>query len=107
MLAKLDGAAFQDREAASRALVALADAAGPRLVESLRGAPTLEFKRRAEDVLDRIEASRLRSERAIEVLELIGDAAALNLLRELGRGMPGAAQTRDAAAALARASKMN
>jgi RNA polymerase sigma factor (sigma-70 family) len=105
LLAWLDAPAFKDREAAVRGLAALGDAAEPQLRELLRRAPGPELKRRAEEALDRIEAVRLRPERAVEVLERVGDAAAVRLLRELAGGMPGAALTADAAGALARVRK--
>jgi WD40 repeat protein len=103
LVAKLDDPDFKAREDAERELAALADAAEPRLRAALRGASSLEVRRRAERVLERIEAGWLRSERAVEVLEMIGDAAAGRLLRELAGGLPGAARTTDAAGAVARA----
>jgi RNA polymerase sigma factor (sigma-70 family) len=105
LLAGLDAEEFKQREAASRDLVALADAVEPRLCALLEGNPTLEVRRRAADVLERIETGRVRAERAVEVLERIGDGAARTLLGELAGGMPGAALTRDAAAAAARLSR--
>jgi hypothetical protein len=105
LVAGLDAPGFQDREAASRDLVALADAAEPRLRRLLRQSAALEVRRRAEDALDRIEGGRLRAERAVEVLEMIGDGAARALLRDLAGGMSGAARTADAAGALARTAR--
>jgi hypothetical protein len=102
LMAGLDAEEFAAREKASRDLVAVGDAAEARLRALLGGKPGLEVKRRAEDVLSRIEAGRLRPERAIEVVERIGDDRAVNLLRELAGGMSGAALTSDAAGALAR-----
>jgi len=102
LLAGLDAEKFAVREKSSRELVALADAAEPRLRGALLAAPGLEVKRQVEDALARIEAGRLRPERAIEVLEKIGDDAAVKLLRDLTGGMRGAARTSDAAGALAR-----
>ena len=100
LFSRLDGTDFNDREAATQELVALADAAEPRLRAS-REASSLEVRRRAEAALNRIEAGRIRSERAVEVLEMIGDAAARKLLGELAAGMRGAARTADAAGAVA------
>jgi RNA polymerase sigma factor (sigma-70 family) len=105
LVAKLDATSFKEREAAARDLVALADAAEPRLLATLNAPPSLEVKRRVEDVFTRIDAGRLRTERALEVLEMIADPAALGLLRDLAAGMPEAAQTRDAAGALARVAR--
>jgi RNA polymerase sigma factor (sigma-70 family) len=106
LLTRLDAPGFQDREEASRELVLLADAAEPRLRVASRGGSSPEVRRRAKEALDRIEAGRLRSERAVEVLERIGDAAALKLLREVAAGMQGAARTTDAASAVARIAGM-
>ncbi len=102
LLAGLGADEFKDREQASHDLVALADAAEPRLRAALGKPVDLEVKRRAREALARIEAGWLRRERAIEVLEMIGDAAARKLLAELAGGMRGAAQTMDAAGALVR-----
>jgi WD40 repeat protein len=102
LVAGLDAEEFAAREKATRDLVALGDAAEARLRVLLGGRPGLEVKRRAEDVLERIDAGRLRPERAIEVLERIGDGSAMTLLRALAGGMPGAGLTSDAAGALAR-----
>jgi RNA polymerase sigma factor (sigma-70 family) len=106
LLAQLDADEFKEREAASRELIALGDAVEPRLQSVLRGAPSLELKRRTEDVLRRIDESRLRSERAIEVLAMIGEIASRKHLRELADGLTGAARTNDAAETLARLSRI-
>src|SRR5439155_1660276 len=84
--AKLDGPEFPAREGAVRELVALGVAAEPRLRAAVQGGSTLEVRLRAEDLLQRIDAGRLRAGRAVEVLEMIGDAAALRLLRACGGG---------------------
>ncbi|HEY7157705.1 MAG TPA: hypothetical protein VH575_27360 [Gemmataceae bacterium] len=105
LLAKLDDDSFKAREEASQELVALGDAVESRLRAVLRGAPNLEVKRRAEEALTQIDAGRLRSERAVEVLEMIGDAAARKFLRELASGLRGAARTTDAAGAIDRTSR--
>jgi RNA polymerase sigma factor (sigma-70 family) len=105
LIAGLDGPEFKERERATGELVEMGDSVEPRLRAELRKSPSPELKRRAEDALERIEAGRLRSERAIEVLEMIGDAAARKFLAELAGGMPDAARTIDAAGAMARASR--
>jgi RNA polymerase sigma factor (sigma-70 family) len=106
LLTRLDSDEFKEREAASSELIALGDAVEPRLQAVLRGAPSLELKRRTEDVLQRIDESRLRSERAIEVLGMINDNSARNFLRELAEGLTGAARTIDAAHTFALLSRM-
>jgi dipeptidyl aminopeptidase/acylaminoacyl peptidase len=105
LFAKLGGDEFQGREEASRALVELGEPAGPRLEAAARKSSDPEVKRRAADALEKIDAGRLRAERAVEVLERMGDAAAQKLLHELVGGLPGAARTTDAAEALARLAK--
>ncbi len=102
LLADLGADEFGEREKASRELVALADAAEPVLRAALEKGTDLEVKWRAKDALGRIEAGRLRPERAVEVLERIGGAEAVKLLGELARGLHGAALTADAAGARAR-----
>ena len=102
LLAGLGADAFTEREQASHALVGLADAVGPALRATLGKSADLEVQRRAKEALNRIEEGRLRPERAVEVLEMIGDADAAKLLRELAGGMYGAALTVDAAGAAAR-----
>jgi RNA polymerase sigma factor (sigma-70 family) len=102
LVARLGGADFKDREATTQTLITIGDAASPRLREETRSTNP-EIARRAAVALNRIEsADRIRAERAVEVLERIADPAAIGLLRELARGMPGAAMTVDAAGAVAR-----
>jgi WD40 repeat protein len=102
LLDRLDGPNFKDREAAAAEVVALGDVTEPKLREAARASASLEVRRRAEDALNRIEAGQLRPERAVEVLEMIGDDDARKLLREWADGMHGAARTADSAEALAR-----
>jgi WD40 repeat protein len=106
LLAGLGAEEFKEREKSSGELVALADAAEPALRATLQKNPDLEVKRRVQGALTRIEAGRLRPERAVEVLEMIGDRGAVKLLEELAGGLPGAAQTTDAAGASARLTRM-
>jgi hypothetical protein len=102
LLAGLGADTFEDREMASRELVGLGDAAVPALRAAQGKGADLEVRRRAQHALARIEPGRLRPERAVEVLEMIGDGDAAKLLRELAGGLRGAALTADAAGAVAR-----
>jgi RNA polymerase sigma factor (sigma-70 family) len=102
LVKRLDGASFNDREAAVNELVALSDAAVPYLGRVLKGSPPLEVKRRIEASLERIDAGRVRPERAVEVLEMIGNDAARALLRQWADGLADAGLTTDAARALNR-----
>jgi hypothetical protein len=106
LVADLGADTYEERERASRQLVALADAAEPALRMAMARGADLEVKRRARYALERIDSERLRPERAVEVLEMIGDAAALRLLEELARGLRGAALTTDAARAAARLARI-
>jgi hypothetical protein len=76
------------------------------LRRALAAGPSLEFRRRAEALLERAEAApvpgSLRAVRATAVLEYAGTAEARRLLRELAAGAPDARLTREAKAALGR-----
>ncbi len=79
LLADLDSDAYQTREAASRELVRLGERAEAALRRAWMNRPSLEMRRRIEDVLNKLEPSppppeTLRMLRAIEVLEHIGTA---------------------------------
>jgi hypothetical protein len=105
LLARLDAEKFEEREKAFEELVELADAAEPRLRLALGEGLGLEVKRRVERALERIELDRLRAERAVEVLEIIGNDEARKVLRELAGGMRGATRTEHAAGAMERATR--
>ena len=85
----------------------------PFLRRALKQKPTLELRRRIEDVLasrpplysDNAPPDRLRELRAVEVLEHIGSAEAQRLLAKLAAGAPSARLTREAQAARKRLDK--
>lgn len=90
LLKDLDSDAFAARDAASRKLRAYGALAEPVLRGTLARAPSLEMRRRIEEILSTMKppklrlpltGERLRGVRAIEVLERIGTAAARKLLR--------------------------
>jgi hypothetical protein len=71
----------------------------------LAGKPSEETRKRAEQLLEKLEplaGERLRVVRAIEALENTSGAEARQLLAELAAGAPEAHQTRQARAALQR-----
>src|SRR5262245_39699443 len=108
LIADLDSSRFAVREKAARALLALGEDALPTLRQVLASSPPLEVRRRAEDLIGRIEqpsvlsAQQVREVRAVQVLERIGTAEARELLRRLADGIPSARLTQEAQAALER-----
>jgi RNA polymerase sigma factor (sigma-70 family) len=104
LIRKLDGDTFDEREAAARELKRLGEAAEPALRKALEGGLSAEARRRAREVLDEVSAGgeRLRSLRALEVLERVGDGDARELLRRLAAGAPGAWLTEEASRSLRR-----
>jgi WD40 repeat protein len=106
LIADLDGAEFEQREAAMRQLVELGEGAGPALRAALKAGPSAEQKKRIGEILDAQDRApsgeTLRQLRAVEVLELIGGDAARELLEALAKGVPGARLTREARATLER-----
>lgn len=106
----LDADAYLTREAASRELTRLDERAGAALRRALTSHPTLEVRRRIEDILNKLEPhspppETLRKLRAIEVLEHVNTPAARRCLEVLAKGAADARQTRDAKAALQRLAK--
>lgn len=102
----LDSSAFAKREAASKRLAELGDRVVPALEKALKATPSLEKRRRIENLLPTSEEVRspelLQAIRAIEVLEHIGSAEAQQILKTLSHGMPEARLTREAKASLER-----
>jgi hypothetical protein len=107
LLADLDADDFDKREAASRGLLRLGERAEGALRLALANRPSLEMRRRIEDVLSKLEpgsppAETLRTLRAIEVLEHSGTAEARRCLETLAKGAAEARPTLEAKAALQR-----
>lgn len=106
LIADLDNDDFDTRERATRELRLLQESAATALRQATQS-PSAEVRRRASQLLATLDESvlsgeRLRTVRAVEVLERIGDAASRRLLQELARGANGARLTREAKAALQR-----
>jgi hypothetical protein len=79
------------RERATRELASLEERARPFLVKALAKKTDGELAKRLQHLLDLLDAppaepDRLRTERAVEVLERIGTAAALELLDHWAQG---------------------
>ncbi len=107
LLTQLDSAEFELREKASQSLQELGILAEPALRRALRDKPSLEVRRRLEQILDKLESGarppdQLQILRAFEVLELIGSSEAEQVLRERSQGSPDSWLTHEAKASLAR-----
>jgi hypothetical protein len=95
------------REKATRELEAAGDHAETALRRLLAGRPTLEQRRRAERLLDRLGGpvtapDRLREVRAVEALERMNTPDARRALEALAKGPAELMLTREAATALGR-----
>jgi WD40 repeat protein len=104
LIADLDDDRYEVREAASRELPQLRCAVEPSLRRVLADKPSLEMRRRLENILTEPKhptAENLRTQRAIAVLERIGTPEARRILEKLSKGAA-APETRAAQAALQR-----
>jgi hypothetical protein len=95
------------RQEATANLAKTGEQAVPPLQNVLASQPTLETRKRVEELLDRLTGTTLTTEqlrlvRALEVLERIATPEARHLLQTLAEGAPGALPTRQAQAALDR-----
>jgi RNA polymerase sigma factor (sigma-70 family) len=107
LIVALDDDDFEKREKATEDLARMGEQIGPMLKKALEGKPSVEVRRRAEYLLDRMKASgdsgeRLRQSRALEVAEAMATPEARSLLEDLAKGSAEAWLTREAKAALAR-----
>jgi RNA polymerase sigma factor (sigma-70 family) len=106
LIADLDSDHFPVRQQATRELEGLADVAKPALLQARQAGLSLEVRRQAERLLEKLVVAqspeRLRQYRAIEVMEGMATPAARRLLEELAGGAPGALLTREAKASLER-----
>jgi WD40 repeat protein len=106
LIAELDGI-FDRRKRATDELERLGDGVRASLKEALRAEHTLEFRRRVEMLLKKIDArvysgERLRVWRVLEILEHIANEEAKDILATLARGAPEYRVTQEAAACLNR-----
>src|SRR5262249_12405791 len=105
LIERLDDDRFEEREKAHMALEELHDRVESALRRTLTGGqPSLELGKRIERLLEPkpLPPSRLRTLRAVQVLEQIGHEEARQLLKRLAQGAPDARETQQAAAALKR-----
>jgi WD40 repeat protein len=106
LIRDLEDDQFAVREQAMRQLETMGKEAQPALREALKNQPSLELRRRAEELLKKLErpepALEVPVQRALEVLEHIGNGEARELLKILAAGQPHAPLTREAKASLER-----
>ncbi|HEY7308607.1 MAG TPA: sigma-70 family RNA polymerase sigma factor [Gemmataceae bacterium] len=107
LIRQLDDNKFVVREAAMRQLVKVVELAEPSLLKTLDGNPSLELRRRIEQLLEPFVESlpppeRVRQLRMLEVLEQIGTKEVEELLKTLAAGAPGVFLTREAKGSLDR-----
>lgn len=102
LIRDLDSDQFVIREKAQTELLQLGERIEGALSRTLAQRPSLEIRRRVEDVLENLKVQRVRAARVVEVLEHIGDAEAQAFLAELAKGAAEAELTGEAKAALER-----
>jgi WD40 repeat protein len=91
LIANLEDDSFDVRKKANEVLEKLAELAEPALQARLADTPSLEVKQRIDRLLEKIQgpvvvADQARALRAVEVLEMIGTAEAIDLLEKLAKG---------------------
>jgi hypothetical protein len=105
LVADLESPQFAKREAASRGLAQIIEQADPALRNALSEA-SAEKRQRIMALLSapygKPPARTLQLLRGVQALEIIGDNAAKNLLRELAKGDPAARETKAARSAIFR-----
>jgi WD domain, G-beta repeat len=109
LIADLDRPQHATRHRAMLELEKLGEAAQPGLQQALAKKPTLELRRRVEQLLQRLETpplipDRLGNIRALEVLENLATPEARQVLHTLARGLPEARLTQQAQTVLLRLS---
>jgi WD40 repeat protein len=107
LLADLGSERFEVRRQAESELEGLGELAEPAVRRALAKDPPLDLRKRLERLLDNLSGQphlvgQLRDLRAVEVLQLIGNSEARQVLRALAGGVPSARLTREATSALQR-----
>lgn len=107
LIADLDSDTFAVRDKATKDLAEIGERAAPAMRAALRNKPSLETRKRLENLLQRVErktlsTDELRLVRAIDVLERQNTAAARELLKALAAGAAEALPTTTASTALKR-----
>ncbi len=102
LLRGLDSDTFKLRDAARLELEHLGESAFADLRVAAAKSTSAGTRDQAERLLKLVEEGRPQRERAVEVLEMIGDHSAIELLKSLASGHPEASLTCDAKGALRR-----
>jgi WD40 repeat protein len=110
LISDLDADKYSTRQQAATELKKLGEVAELALCQALQNKPSLELRRRVEDLLKHLEKQRwpnispqrLRALRSMELLEHLGTPEARTLLQQLADGEPQSPWTHHARAALAR-----
>jgi hypothetical protein len=107
LLTDLDARRFAVRQQALRELEGLGPRVRPTLERILANRPSLEVRRRVEDLLEAVtekplSPDELRAWRAVELLEQAGTPEALRQLQRLAAGATAARQTEAATGAVKR-----
>ena len=107
LMTDLDSNVFVTRKKANEELEKLGDLAEGVLRDALNGKPSAEVRQRVEAILAKLDGpnisdERLRSLRAIAVLEQMNTADSRQLLGKLAGGVPVALTTKEAKASLER-----
>jgi RNA polymerase sigma factor (sigma-70 family) len=105
LIAKLDSNEAETRKSAYEDLEELGAVVQPALVRALKSGPSLESRRRLEELLPRVSKltqERLRQLRALLALERAGSPEARELIKSLAEGEDGAWLTEQARTALER-----
>ena len=91
LVADLDSDEFDVREKASAALAKAGIAALPELRKAMKSSPSVEVRRRVQEILEKLDADdwvppeELRLLRLVEILERIGTPAAEKLLEQMAK----------------------
>src|SRR5579883_1037865 len=106
LIVDLDSSRFERRRRAETELVEFGELAEPALRQALAEGPPLNVRQRLEQLLNRLSnvppTAKLRELRAVEVLELIGNPEARQVLERLAGGTATARLTRQANKAIHR-----
>jgi RNA polymerase sigma factor (sigma-70 family) len=113
LIADLDKEDFAARQAAAKELETFGEQAFGLCRKALDAKPALETRRRLEELIEKVSVAqwqnpspeRLRTMRAVEVLERIGTPEAQQVLESLAKGSPEARLTQEAKASLERLAK--